>query len=66
MTDDNDLSKALSAKEAAGVIGIDAQTLCIWRRKNQGPPYIRRVGRILYLREDIAAWQRGLRVDTGQ
>lgn len=64
MSGDIDHSGMISAKEAAHAIGVSPQTLCEWRGKNLGPSFIRRVGRIYYTRDDIAAWQQRIRVET--
>jgi hypothetical protein len=49
--------ETLSAKEAAAYLGKTYDTLIVWRRRKIGPPYIREVGRIVYLRADIDAWR---------
>lgn len=47
----------LSPKEFVAHSGISHATLKAWRRKDYGPPYFRRGGRIFYDTEDFAAWK---------
>lgn len=61
----NEHIETLTSKEVAHLLGVSHITLCIWRGKNVGPPYIRRVGRVFYTRADIDEWMRRLRVPTG-
>jgi hypothetical protein len=47
----------LSSKQVADLLGVTEWSLRAWREKRVGPPYVRQVGRIYYLREDIRQWQ---------
>jgi hypothetical protein len=41
---------------AAPMIGVEPQTLKLWRRKGIGPAYIRFGNRVRYRVSDIEAW----------
>jgi predicted site-specific integrase-resolvase len=49
--------ETLSAKEAAAYLGKTYDTLIQWRKRKVGPPYIREVGRVIYLKSDIDQWR---------
>ncbi len=48
----------LAPKQAAAFLNVSIWTLRAWRkpRKERGPPFYRREGRILYARADIEEW----------
>ena len=48
----------LTPKEVAVKIGVNEETLSVWRRDRKGPPFIRRVGRIYYNAADLDQWYR--------
>ena len=53
MTDER---RYLTTAEAAGYLGLAAQTLKRYRSTGEGPVYHLFGGRVRYLREDLDAW----------
>ena len=58
---------AVSANEAAAMLGVSSRTLANWRTLGIGPAFVR-VGRVhsrtLYRIDDLAAWLDANRVET--
>ncbi len=48
----------LTEKEFAEAWGVKRNTLQKWRSQGVGPKYIKRVGRIIYRKDDIAEFER--------
>ena len=48
----------LTERELAEAWGVKQNTLQKWRSNNVGPQYIKRVGRIIYRKADIAEFER--------
>jgi predicted DNA-binding transcriptional regulator AlpA len=46
----------LTAREAAGILGLAASTLAKLRLSGNGPLYCKLGRRVVYRREDLAAW----------
>lgn len=51
----------LTPKQLAGQLKVTAQTLLAWREKKVGPPYYRRVHRIIYYQHEVDEWRDGSR-----
>jgi hypothetical protein len=45
-----------NAKECARRLGRSADTLCRWRKRKKGPPFLRIGGRVFYKPEDVLGW----------
>ncbi|WP_417792789.1 helix-turn-helix domain-containing protein [Terasakiella pusilla] len=45
-----------SSKQAASFLGCSVRTLQRWRQHQEGPPYIRQVGRVFYDKTDLERW----------
>jgi hypothetical protein len=56
------LSERLRPWEAAALIGVSEATLRNWRCQRKGPAYYV-VGRVFYVRSDVAAWLKTRRVN---
>ena len=56
----------LWTEDTARKLGVDPSTLFNWRRKNIGPQYPRRGGKVLSAIEDVEAYIRNSRVETQQ
>lgn len=54
--------QSLGTQEAASFIGVKADTVKHWRKRHQGPPFIRAGRRIVYRTQDLIAWQEAHRV----
>ncbi|MGD9976227.1 MAG: helix-turn-helix transcriptional regulator [Desulfatirhabdiaceae bacterium] len=52
-----------SSIQAANMIGIQANTLAIWRILGRGPAYHKVGRRIVYFDRDIDAWLSSCRID---
>ena len=50
------LDKYLSTKEAATLLGIQPNTLEIWRCKGRGPLFVKLGGPVRYRLSDLNAW----------
>ena len=48
----------LTPKQVAARIGVSANTLCQWRHRKQGPPFIKRVSRVYYAAPLLEDWYR--------
>ncbi|MFE5708850.1 helix-turn-helix transcriptional regulator [Rhodococcus koreensis] len=60
----NDL---LRPDEAAALLGYSCSTLGLWRRRGQGPAFIRTdAGRIFYRRSGVEAWLEQRTVTPGR
>ena len=46
----------LTPKQAAARIGVTVESLCIWRRRKKGPPFIKRVNRVYYAAPLLEEW----------
>ncbi|MDE2097103.1 MAG: DNA-binding protein [Patescibacteria group bacterium] len=56
-TDSNQkLTRYLAPKQAAEEIGISPRVLGRWRKKEDGPPWIKLGGRIFYLSDKLSEW----------
>ena len=50
----------LTPRETAKLLGIRWETLCRWRKRNQGPPFIKAGQRyVRYRRADVERWLAG-------
>lgn len=58
MTDKFAPENYMTEKELADVWGMKRNTLQKWRSNGVGPKYIKRVGRIVYRKDDIAEFER--------
>ena len=56
-------SDLLRIEEAASYLGVNVQTLRAWKRKGNGPRYIRFGGKLVYPVREIQVWLDGLLVD---
>jgi len=55
----------LTTQDAAELLRINPETLKVWRAKGGGPRFVKLGRRVLYRREDLAAFvARNLRVST--
>lgn len=61
--------RLLTTPEAARRLGVQAQTLRVWRCKGKGPRYIRRgdgiTARVVYREADIEWWLAARTFDPG-
>ena len=48
----------LTPKQVAARIGVATNTLCTWRHRNKGPPFIKRVSRVYYAAPLLEEWYR--------
>jgi predicted site-specific integrase-resolvase len=48
----------MTDKELAALWGVKKNTLQKWRSQGIGPVYIKRVGRVIYRKSDIAEFER--------
>lgn len=48
----------ITEKELSEAWGVKRNTLQKWRSQGVGPKYIKRVGRIIYRKDDIAEFER--------
>ena len=55
-------SPSLDTPESASFLGVKADTLKGWRKKRQGPPFIKAGRRVVYRLADLAEWQNAHRV----
>lgn len=46
----------LTPKQVAGILRITEETLMHWRQKRKGPPYYRRVTKIVYYQHEVDEW----------
>lgn len=58
MTDKFAPDNYMTEQELASAWGIKQNTLQKWRSNGVGPKYIKRVGRIVYRKDDIAEFER--------
>lgn len=56
-------AQPLRTAEAALLLGVTADALKNWRKKRQGPPFIRAGRRVVYRTQDLLHWQEVHRVD---
>lgn len=49
----------LTPQQLAGQLRVTTQTLGYWRTKKVGPPYYRRVHRIIYYQHEVDEWRDG-------
>ena len=63
MTDDSD-SPFLTIAEAALLLRVNRRTLDNLRWQNDGPPFRRHGGRIIYHRDEVLAWSKQRRART--
>ena len=65
-------SPYLTPREVAQICGFAVSTLAHWRVEGKGqgygPPYVKKHGRIRYLRADLEGWMEaeGIRRTTGE
>lgn len=57
--------KTLTCREAASFIAASARTLEGWRRKGQGPAYIRQGRSIRYRLTDLIQFQQANKIEPG-
>lgn len=55
----------LTARQAANYLKSTEKTLKQWRYAGRGPAYVKRGGRILYLKTDLDTYLAGRRVQPG-
>lgn len=60
------IGELLLEQAAADLLHAKKQTLRAWRVRRKGPPFYKLNGRVLYKREDLAAWIEQCRVMPGQ
>lgn len=60
----NPSKKYLTPGEAAGLIGVAAQTLARWRCEGGGPGFMRAGRKIMYATDDITAWMNSRRMTS--
>ncbi|MGA8758009.1 MAG: helix-turn-helix domain-containing protein [Stellaceae bacterium] len=53
----------MDTREAAGYLGISANTLNCWRSRREGPPFCKIGGKVRYRLADLDAWADGRRRD---
>jgi len=58
MTDGGDLPSRLTERELARHWRVTPRTLQRWREKGFGPAWLRIGGRILYVRDEVLAYER--------
>jgi predicted site-specific integrase-resolvase len=46
----------ITEKEAAKLLGARPQTMRAWRQRGKGPAFVKPVGRVYYLKEDVLAF----------
>jgi len=49
----------ITTREVAAELGVSEATLCLWRRENRGPRYVRldgKTGKVRYALSDVRAW----------
>jgi len=51
-----DPNELIDNAEAAKILRILPQTLCVWRVEKRGPRFLKVGRRVLYRRSDICAW----------
>lgn len=49
-------SKKLTPQEVSEAFGVSTQTLCLWRKKGQGPAFLSIGRHVAYLESDLQAW----------
>lgn len=47
----------LTPKQLSVRIERTVETLCVWRRRRVGPPFVRRGGRIYYPLQTLVQWE---------
>ena len=55
-------TQPMGTPEAASFLGVKTNTVKNWRKKRQGPPFIKAGRRVVYRLEDLAEWQNAHRV----
>jgi hypothetical protein len=46
----------LAPKQVAGLLNVTEETLMNWRKQRKGPPYYRRVSKIIYYQHEVDEW----------
>jgi hypothetical protein len=46
----------LAPKQVAGLLRVTEETLMHWRKQKKGPPYYRRVTKIVYYQHEVDEW----------
>ena len=56
-------SRCLDTRQAARYLGLHYQTLCNWRMRRVGPPYLKLGKRCVYRLDDLEAFMKARRID---
>ena len=56
MNQQKPLERLLNTKEVGRIIGVSAETVKLWRKKQIGPGYLRHMGRVRYRSSVIAEY----------
>jgi predicted site-specific integrase-resolvase len=51
----------MSSWDLAELLGVEIESLAVWRRKGTGPPFYRIGGRVRYRADEVEQWLHSLR-----